>query len=90
MPGSGAAGQTPPLPTVRDLAAPAGLRLVGFVMGRTSLALIEDGKRSYLVAPGDLVIPGLRVVAVDATRQRVRLQWYGTPLELSGAVPVPP
>jgi hypothetical protein len=71
-------------------AATNGLRLVGFVTGRTVLAVIEDAGRSYLAAPGDLIRPGLRVAAVDAERQMVRLEWHGTPLVLSVAIPTSP
>jgi hypothetical protein len=70
--------------------ATTGLRLVGFVTGRTVLAVIEDGGHSYLAAPGDLIRPGLRVAAVDAARQIVRLEWHGRPMVLSAAFPVQP
>jgi hypothetical protein len=66
------------------------LRLVGFVEGPTLLAVLEDGRRSYIVAPGDIIEPGLRVTRVDAERQRVRLEWHGTPLELSVALQTGP
>lgn len=90
MPATGAAGQIPPIPTVRDLAPPSGLRLLGFAAGRTAFALIEEGGKSFLAAPGDLIRPGLRVVAVDAGRQAVRLEWQGTPLVLSAGISTGP
>ena len=90
MPGSGAPGQIPPISTARDLAPPSGLRLLGFAAGRTALALIEDGGRSFLVTTGDLIRPGLRVVAVDAGRQTVRLEWQGAPLVLSAGISTGP
>jgi hypothetical protein len=90
LPGDTAAGRGPALPTPRGPAAPSGLRLVGFVTGPAVLALIEDGGRSILAKPGDVIRPGLRVVAVDAERQTVRLEWQGAPLMLWVGIPTPP
>jgi hypothetical protein len=83
----------PPLDPTGPMPAPAvtaGLRLVGFVTGPTVLAVIEDGRRSYLAAPGEMIRPGLRVAAVDTARQRVLLEWQGKPIELSVAIPTAP
>jgi hypothetical protein len=72
-----------PPPAISAAPAAAALRLVGFVKGQTALALIEEGGRSYLVAPRDLISPGLRVTAIDADRQVVRLDVHGAPVVLS-------
>ncbi|HLW48956.1 MAG TPA: hypothetical protein VKW09_14480 [bacterium] len=69
--------------------APAGLRLAGFITGPVVLAVIEYGGRSYVVAPGENIEPGLRVTAIDAARQMVHLEWRGAPLDLRVSIPTP-
>jgi hypothetical protein len=59
-------------------------------MGPKVLAVIEEGGHSYLVAAGEEIRPGLRVVAIDASRQRVRLEWNGVPMDLAAPIPTKP
>jgi hypothetical protein len=59
-------------------------------MGPKVLAVIEESGHSYLVAAGEEIRPGLRVLTIDGTRQRVRLEWNGVPFDLGGSIPTTP
>lgn len=77
-----------PLPPVPPL-APGGMpdtgsggfayRVAG-ILGR--IAILEDGTRSFIVQPGDMLAPGLQVVAVDSGRGVVALLQNGRSQEL--------
>ncbi len=100
----GEAGQ--PLPPVPPLApgAPGGppgaenaipgtqFRLAGILAGAQPLAIIEDGKSSYIVATGDVFASGAEVVAIDVRRDRVQIKVNGTitTLTLQAASPSAP
>jgi hypothetical protein len=47
-----------------------------------AVAIVEDGKTSYIVEPGELLTPGVRVTAIDARHRTVALVRDGEPLEL--------
>ena len=72
-PAQGVASGAPPAPAYR---------VVGFVWGDSALAILEDGQDSYIVAPGDTVKPGVRVVAIDDRRELMQLDRDGMPVQL--------
>ncbi len=89
---SGGAGRAlppvPPLvPGIESTAAPAGpvavLRLAGIVSGSTALAIVEDGKGSYVVGPGDVFGSGAQLVTIDVRRKAVRVKIEGTFADLT-------
>jgi len=59
-----------------------GYRVVGILRNAVALAILEDGKGSYIVEPGDLLAPGVRVAAIDAAKGIVVLVRDGVPVEL--------
>jgi len=63
---------------------PAGpsYRVAGIIRDTVALAIVEDGVRSHIVEPGDILGPGVRVVAIDARRGVVELMQDGVPVEL--------
>lgn len=69
------ASATPPVPAAPP--APE-FTLVGFLWGDRALAVLQDSQGSYIVAPGDIVRPGVRVVAIDVRREVVELDQHGT------------
>lgn len=58
------------------------LRLVGIVWDRAALAIVEDGKASYVVGPGDVFGPGTQVVLIDVRQGAVRVLRSGIVREL--------
>ncbi|HLW48962.1 MAG TPA: hypothetical protein VKW09_14510 [bacterium] len=50
-------------------------RLSGIVDGQVPVAILNDAAGSYIVEPGDTVVSGVRLVAVDAGTQSVTLLW---------------
>lgn len=68
-----------PSPTVL---AGVAFRVAGVLGGSEALAILEDGTKSYIVAPGDVLAPGVRVVAIDVGRGVVALIRNGVSQEL--------
>jgi hypothetical protein len=56
-------------------AGPTSFRLTGIVDGELPVAILNDTTGSYIVAPGDTVVAGVRLVSVDAGRRSVTLSW---------------
>jgi hypothetical protein len=48
-------------------------RLDGIVFGPSAVAILRDGAGSYIVEPGDMVTPGVRILAIDAKNSTVTL-----------------
>lgn len=71
-----------PVPGAPGGPAGAAFRVAGVLGGSEALAILEDGARSYIVAPGDVPVPGVRVVAIDVGRGVVALVRNGVPQEL--------
>jgi hypothetical protein len=82
--GQGTAPQAPPAPPAPQY------RLVGFVWGDTAFAILEDGRGTYIVGPGDTVTAGTKVVAIDVRREVVWLDRDGTSVALTFAGPARP
>lgn len=81
LPPGGSSGQSGPAQAAAPAAPP--YRLAGLVWNdAAALAILEDGPQSYIVRPGDRVIPGTAVVAIDVRREVLRLARGGTLLEL--------
>lgn len=90
--GGGGGGQ-PPLPPIPvlgpggvpipggpvspGLAAEGGLRVAGIIWNRGAVAIMVDGRGSYVVTPGDEISPGMRVVRIDVGRRVVEVQRGG-------------
>jgi hypothetical protein len=49
--------------------------LTGILDGQVPVAILNDASGSYIVAPGDTVVSGVRLVAVDADAHSVTLSW---------------
>ncbi len=62
-------------------AAPA-YRVAGLIYDTVALAIVEDGTTSHIVEAGDVLSPGVQVVAIDAGRGVVKLMQDGAPIEL--------
>jgi hypothetical protein len=62
---------TPPGSALRG--AQGQLQLTGIVYGPTAVAILSDGATSYIVAPGDTVTSGVRIIAIDAENSTVML-----------------
>jgi hypothetical protein len=75
-PGRTGAPALPPQATV-----PA-YQLAGIIAGDHPIAIIEDGRQSYLVQPGDVVAPGIKVAAVSVSSGTVVLDNHGTRMTL--------
>jgi hypothetical protein len=60
-----------------------GLRLAGIIWDRGVIAIMADGRGSYIVGPGDEITPGLRVVRIDVARRVVQVQRSGGMQELT-------
>lgn len=79
-PGPGDASATrpsgPPAPVYRV----AGI--AGIIGDAAALAIVEDGTGSHIVATGDVLGPGVRVVAIDLQRGAVELLQHGAPVVL--------
>ncbi len=92
--GGGAAQPLPPVPPlapgVEGVPPEAQFRLAGILIGAQALAIVEDRKSSYVVAPGDIFGPGADVVAIDARRGTVRIKVGGTVTTLSLQAASPP
>lgn len=72
------------LPSAGTPGAPAPvLRLAGIIAGHSVLAIVEDGRTSYIVGPGDALGPGARVVLIDVRRGSMTLEHDGAPEELT-------
>jgi len=82
-PGGGGVNTAPAPPAV-----PA-LRVTGILRNASALAIIEDAQGAHIVGAGDLVGPGVRVVAIDAGRGVVELNAQGTNLEVPLQTPAP-
>ncbi len=85
--GTGGGQPLPPVPPLAPGASTAGpggpgYRVAGIIRDAVALAIVEDGTRSYIVEPGDVLRPGVRVTAIDARRGVVRLMADGLPVEL--------
>lgn len=61
----------------------AGLRVAGIIWDRGVVAIMVDGKASYIVRPGDEFSPGMRVVRIDVQRRVVEVQRSGGRQELT-------
>lgn len=102
----GGGGRLPPVPALSPSGVPlpgmpfppggpggeGGLRVAGIIWDRGALAIVVDERGSYIVAPGDEITPGLRVVRIDVGRRVVEVQRSGVRQELTlqgrgGAVP---
>ena len=53
----------------------AQFRLSGIVDAPVPVAILNDATGSYIVEPGDTVVSGVRLVAVDAETHSVTLSW---------------
>ena len=103
---TGGGGRLPPVPALSPSGVPlpgmpfppggpggeGGLRVAGIIWDRGALAIVVDERGSYIVAAGDEITPGLRVVRIDVGRRVVEVQRSGTRQELTlqgrgGAVP---
>jgi hypothetical protein len=89
----GGGGGQPPLPPIPvlgpggvpipggpippGLAAEGGLRVAGIIWNRGAVAIMVDGRGSYVVTPGDEISPGMRVVRIDVGRRVVEVQRGG-------------
>lgn len=89
-PGTKAISPVPPLPpagTPSSAAPPAVpvpvYKIVGLLWSDQAVAILEDGGGSYVVAPGDIVEPDIRILTIDVQREVVRLDRGGMPVELS-------
>lgn len=72
-----------PVPPGAPVAPPQPVyRLTGILGDSTGLAIVEDGTETHIVAAGDLLAPGVRVVSVDPVRGVVALTRDGMPLQL--------
>lgn len=54
---------------------PTQFRLTGIVDGQVPVAILNDPNGSYIVAPGDTIVTGVRLVSVDAGSRSVTLSW---------------
>ncbi len=85
-----AGGSTiPPVPPLAPSVAPGAAppvplyRVAGFLWSDRTIAILEDGRGSYIVGPGDTVRPGVQVLAIDVRRELVRLDQEGIAVELA-------
>jgi hypothetical protein len=90
VPAGGAPPGLPPVPPLAPTEPPApaappppDYRVVGFLWAQTAYAILEDGEHSYIVGPGDVVTPGVRVVAIDVPHEVLHLTRDGTPVDLT-------
>jgi hypothetical protein len=72
-----------PYPPGRPAAPPQPVyRLTGILGDTSGLAIVEDGSATHIVAAGDVLAPGVRVVSVDPVRGVVALTRDGVPITL--------
>jgi len=59
------------------------MRVTGIMRNASALAIIEDAQGTHVVGAGDLVGPGVRVVAIDVGRGVVELTAHGVPVDVA-------
>lgn len=93
--GAGRGGGQPRLPLAPETPVPAGAPvagpsapayrlagIAGIIGDAVTLAIVEDGTGSHIVEKGDMLRPGVRVVAIDIERAVVELMQNGAAVEL--------